>query len=86
MPRADDVCRASDFVASLANFCPWQGFSALLEPFYAGKSLTDPIDTAKVCASVVLGLSRAGTKLAMPGQMESSASFLEGQRSRQAAH
>ncbi|KAF8864371.1 putative DNA-directed RNA polymerase III subunit RPC2 [Acephala macrosclerotiorum] len=26
---------------------PDDGFSALLEPFYAGKSLTDPIDTAK---------------------------------------
>ena len=25
-----------------------QGFEALLEPFYGGKSLTDPIDTAKV--------------------------------------
>jgi hypothetical protein len=25
-----------------------QGFAALLEPFYGGKKLTDPIDTAKV--------------------------------------
>jgi len=25
-----------------------QGFSALLEPFYGGKSLTDPISTAEV--------------------------------------
>ena len=25
-----------------------QGFDALLEPFYHGKSLTEPIDTAKV--------------------------------------
>lgn len=25
-----------------------QGFAALLEPFYGGKSLTDKIDTAKV--------------------------------------
>jgi hypothetical protein len=40
-------------------FVPWnaqsrvlltlaQGFSALLEPFYGGKSLTDPINTAEV--------------------------------------
>ena len=25
-----------------------QGFAALLEPFYSGKSLTDPINTAEV--------------------------------------
>jgi len=27
---------------------PKDGFDALLEPFYQGKSLADPIDTAKV--------------------------------------
>ncbi len=30
-----------------------KGFDALLEPFYRGKSLTQPIDTAKVGAGLV---------------------------------
>lgn len=30
-----------------------QGFSALLEPFYGGKSLTDPINTAEARISTI---------------------------------
>ena len=42
-----DVCTDSVDSGSVADN-DGQGFDALLEPFYQGKSLTDPIDTAKV--------------------------------------
>ena len=46
VPGADDV-RSLKLPLVCFSLTLSQGFSALLEPFYAGKSLTDPIDTAK---------------------------------------
>jgi hypothetical protein len=50
--KADDVLIPSQAYFSTADSL--QGFAALLEPFYGGKGLTDPIDTARV-----LGLIKA---------------------------
>ena len=46
--RRDDVSSLPQCVAVLVLIFV-KGFDALLEPFYQGKSLTEPIDTARVC-------------------------------------
>jgi hypothetical protein len=60
-----------------------QGFAALLEPFYGGKSLTDPINTAEVRYN--RKFCKIGVDL-LAGQMESSTSILESQRPCQATY
>ena len=44
----DDVCIHFNVKSQKTVIDVAQGFDALLKPFYQGKSLTDPIDTAKV--------------------------------------